>query len=58
MANRLADDHGDDTDASGAGALTDQRTYQLIRQRGDVVDRTAEIEFHEADAEVYCFTFG
>jgi len=54
----LAADHGDDTDADGAGTLTDQRTYQLIRQRGDVVDRTAQIEFHGSGAEVYCFTFG
>jgi len=54
----LGDAHGDDTDADGTGTLSDQRTYQLIRQPGAIVDRTAEIEFLAAVAEAYCFTFG
>jgi hypothetical protein len=52
------DAHGYDADADGTGALRDQRTYQLIRQRGVVTDRIAEIEFLAAGAEAYCFTFG
>ena len=54
----LGDDHGDDADAQGNGTLSDQRTYQLIRQRGPIRERTATIEFLEAEAEAYCFTFG
>jgi thiol-disulfide isomerase/thioredoxin len=49
---------GSDVDAEGRGTLTEQRTYQLIRQPGSVLDRTFEIEFAEPGAEVYCFTFG
>jgi len=50
--------HGTDVDASGAGALTKQGTYQLIRQPGLISERRFEIEFLEAGAEAYCFTFG
>jgi hypothetical protein len=52
------DAHGVDVDAAGKGVLGDQRTYQLIRQKGTIVERTFEIEFLDAGAEVYCFTFG
>jgi thiol-disulfide isomerase/thioredoxin len=52
------DDHGTDVDATGAGVLDDQETYQLIRQRAAIADRTVEIEFEQAGAEAYCFTFG
>ena len=45
-------------DADGRGTVRDQNTYQLIRQSGPVTDRRFEIEFLEAGAEVYCFTFG
>jgi hypothetical protein len=38
--------------------LGDQRTYQLIRQPGPIADRRFEIEFLDAGAEAYCFTFG
>lgn len=55
---RLGDAHGDDAGADGTGTVNDQRTYQLIRQRRVVTDRTAEIEFLAAGAEAYCFTFG
>ena len=54
----LGDDHGDDADALSNGTLSDQRTYQLIRQSGPIESRTAQIEFLGAGAEVYCFTFG
>ena len=50
--------NGTDVDADGRGVLTDQNTYQLIRQSGDIDDRIFEIEFLEAGAEAYCFTFG
>ena len=52
------DAHGVDADVTGGGTLGDQRTYQLIRQHGEVTDRTVEIEFLGAGAEAYCFTFG
>ena len=54
----LGDAHGADADARGNGTLNDQRTYQLIRQPGPIVDRTAEIEFLKPGAEAYCLTFG
>jgi len=54
----LAGNHGDDADADGNGTLSDQRTYQLIRQPEPIASREAEIEFLEAGAGAYCFTFG
>jgi thiol-disulfide isomerase/thioredoxin len=53
-----AEAHGTDVDAAGGGTVVDQRTYQLIRQPGQIADRTVEIEFLDAGAEIYCFTFG
>ena len=50
--------HGADVDADGNGALEQQRMYQLIRQPGPVRDRRFEIEFLDAGAEAFCFTFG
>jgi thiol-disulfide isomerase/thioredoxin len=50
--------HGSDVDAEGKGTLAEQRTYQLIRQPSPIGERTFEIEFLEAGAEAYCFTFG
>ena len=50
--------HGFDVDDQGNGTLADQRLYQLIRQPGAVAERLFEIEFLEAGAEAYCFTFG
>jgi Thioredoxin like C-terminal domain len=52
------DAHGFDVDDAGNGGLPDQRLYQLVRHRGEVRERTIEIVFPEARAEVYCFTFG
>jgi thiol-disulfide isomerase/thioredoxin len=49
---------GSDVDGRGHGAADDQRLYQLIRQRGRIEDRTFAIEFLDAGAEAYCFTFG
>jgi thiol-disulfide isomerase/thioredoxin len=50
--------HGTDAAGDGSGTLTKQGTYQLIRQPGAIDDRRFEIEFLEAGAEAYCFTFG
>jgi thiol-disulfide isomerase/thioredoxin len=52
------DAHGFDVDEDGNGTLSQQRLHQLIRQPGSIGDRTLEIEFPEAGAEAYCFTFG
>jgi thiol-disulfide isomerase/thioredoxin len=54
----VTDDHGTDVAADGTGTLDAQRTYQLIRQQGPIVGRRFEVEFQDAGAEVYCFTFG
>jgi thiol-disulfide isomerase/thioredoxin len=50
--------HGTDVDADGTGTVTEQRTYQLIRQPAPIDERTFEIEFIDAGVEAYCFTFG
>jgi hypothetical protein len=49
---------GTDIGPDSTGILKDQRTYQLVRQAGPVVERTFEIEFLESGVEVFCFTFG
>lgn len=49
---------GSDVDEGGNATLTEQRTYQLLRQQHPVMDRTCTIEFLDRGAEVYCFTFG
>jgi thiol-disulfide isomerase/thioredoxin len=54
----LGESHGTDVDGDGNGTLTQQRTYQLIRQRGPITERTVEITFLDPGAEAYCFTFG
>jgi methionine-S-sulfoxide reductase len=53
-----AADHGVDVDANGNGTVREQRLYQLIRQRGEVGEREFTIEFLDAGAEAYAFTFG
>ena len=50
--------HGSDVDDQGYGSLTEQRLYQLIRQPHSISDRVFEIEFLDAGAEVFAFTFG
>ena len=50
--------HGVDVDEGGDGLLREGRLYQLVRQDGEVRDRTLEITFHEPGAEAYVFTFG
>jgi thiol-disulfide isomerase/thioredoxin len=50
--------HGVDVDDQGNGAVTEQRLYQLIRQRGPVTERTFEIAFLDPGVQAYAFTFG
>ena len=52
------DDNGVDSDPNGTGAVLEPRLYQLIRQRGEVKDRTFEIEFLDPGVRAYSFTFG
>jgi hypothetical protein len=49
---------GVDVDEAGNGLLADGRLYQLVRQDGEVRERTVEITFLEPGAEAYVFTFG
>jgi len=51
-------DAGVDAAADGAGMVTNQRLYQLIRQRGPDRDRTFTIEFLDPGVDVFSFTFG
>jgi thiol-disulfide isomerase/thioredoxin len=50
--------YGVDVNPDGRGIAGDQRTYQLIRQPEPIGSRRFDIEFGDAGAEVYCFTFG
>jgi len=52
------DDHGSDTAPDGTGEVREHRLYQLIRQKGDVEDRTFEIEFLDLGVQAFAFTFG
>jgi thiol-disulfide isomerase/thioredoxin len=49
---------GADIDAGGNGTVTETRLYQLVRQEGDVRERTFEVRFLDAGVEAYVFTFG
>jgi cytochrome c biogenesis protein CcdA/thiol-disulfide isomerase/thioredoxin len=51
-------DAGVDTNAQGTGTVTEQRLYQLIRQKGPIRDRTFTIEFLDPGVEAFSFTFG
>ena len=50
--------HGLDVDEEGRGVLRDGRLHQLVRQDGEVRERTVEITFYGAGVEAYVFTFG
>jgi thiol-disulfide isomerase/thioredoxin len=50
--------HGGDVDPQGNGTIVEQRLYQLIRQPEPIADRQFDIEFLDAGAEVFVFTFG
>jgi len=50
--------HGVDVDAHGNGTLSEARMYQLIRQPRPTAERQFAIEFMDAGAELFSFTFG
>jgi Thioredoxin like C-terminal domain len=50
--------HGFDIDDEGNGLLRHGRLYQLVRQDGEVRERTIEITFLEPGPTAYVFTFG
>ena len=52
------DAHGLDVDEQGHGTVSQQRLYQLVRERGSITDRTLELTFLAAGVEAYVFTFG
>ncbi|MEA2177935.1 MAG: hypothetical protein QOG77_1232 [Solirubrobacteraceae bacterium] len=52
------EDRGLDVDESGAGAVSEPRLYQLVRQQGRVRQRTVEITFLDPGVRAYVFTFG
>jgi hypothetical protein len=49
---------GVDTAPDGSGEIRQPRLYQLIRQKGPIVDRTFEIEFLDPGVHALDFTFG
>jgi thiol-disulfide isomerase/thioredoxin len=53
-----SDDCGVDSAPDGTGEIREPRLYQLIRQKGQVEDRTFEIEFFDPDVQAFSFTFG
>lgn len=52
------DAHGADVTPDGAGAVTEQRLYQLVRQTGPIADHTFTVEFLAPGVAAYAFTFG
>jgi thiol-disulfide isomerase/thioredoxin len=50
--------HGTDVDDQGDGTVSEQRLYQLVRQRGPVTERTFEITFLDPGVQAHAFTFG
>ena len=51
-------DAGIDVKPEGTGVVTTERLYQLVRQKGEVGDRTFRIEFLDPGVEAFAFTFG
>ncbi len=51
-------DVGVDVKPDGTGTVRDERLYQLVRQKGEVRDRTFRIEFLDPGATAFAFTFG
>lgn len=50
--------HGVDVDAAGWGEVREDRLYQLVRQAGEIADRTVAVEFSQPGVRAYVFTFG
>jgi hypothetical protein len=51
-------DVGMDVRPDGSSVVQEQRLYQLVRQKGDVRDRTLRITFLDPEVEAFAFTFG
>lgn len=51
-------DAGGDIAPDGTGRVSRERLYQLVRQKGEVRDRTFTIHFLDPGAEAFAFTFG
>lgn len=51
-------DAGADVKPDGTGVVTEERLYQLVRQKGAVKDRTFTIEFLDPGVQAFSFTFG
>jgi cytochrome c biogenesis protein CcdA/thiol-disulfide isomerase/thioredoxin len=51
-------DAGVDVKPDGTGTIVGQRLYQLVRQKGEVRDRTVRVEFLDPGAQAFAFTFG
>ena len=49
---------GADVGTDGAGVVTEQRLYQLIRLAHPGAEHTVEIEFQDSGVEAFAFTFG
>lgn len=56
--NPPGDDRGADIDPDGLGTISETRLYQLVRQTGDVRERTFEIRFLDPGAQAFVVTFG
>jgi hypothetical protein len=52
------DARGIDVNSDGSGEVREPRLYQLIRQKGQIKDRTFEIEFLDPGVHAFVFTFG
>ncbi|MFA7308052.1 MAG: cytochrome c biogenesis protein DipZ [Hyphomicrobium sp.] len=52
------DSHGTDVAPDGSGTVTGGKLYQLVRQNGDIQERTFAIEFLDPGVNAYAFTFG
>jgi hypothetical protein len=46
------------TSTNEVGVATEQRLYQLVRQRDAISEHTFEITFLDREIEAYMFTFG
>jgi len=56
--NDVGESAGTDVGTDGRGTATRRDTFQLVRTRGPVTDRTLEIEFLTSGVAAYCVTFG
>ena len=52
------DNGGADSALDGTGEVREPRLYQLIRQKGEIEDRTFEIELLDPGVQAFVFTFG